>query len=78
MTISHIPEKGLSGGIILITESSPTSDELEKACADFHNYPVIRDSAIVVFLDRGKLSANDLRCLDWLNVPGYSDGSDDD
>lgn len=75
MTVSHIPEKGLAGGIILITDSTPSQEELQKACADFHNYPVIRESAIVVLLSQESLSDADRNCLKWLQVPGYTDSN---
>ena len=73
MEITRIPENGLAGGIMLLTEQAPTLEESTRAVRDFHLYPVIRETAIVTLLDPAKLNQNDRDVLRSLGVPGYAE-----
>ena len=75
MEISRIPEKGLAGGILLLTEDAPTQEEMNKAVSDLHLYPILRETAIVVLLPPEKLSESDREFLSRLGVPEYWKGS---
>jgi len=77
MEITRIPENGLPGGIMLLTEHAPTLEETTLAVRDFHLYPVLRDTAIVVLLDPDKLSPSDTDFLRRLGVPGYAEQPQD-
>ena len=73
MEITRIPENGLSGGIMLLTENAPTLEETHLAVRDFHLYPILRHTAIVVLLDPEKLTQSDRDFLLRLGVPGYEE-----
>jgi hypothetical protein len=72
MKVTMLSENGLSGGIMLVTDSDPTQEELNKAVSDFHKYPVLRDTAIVVLLSPESLSNADRLFLQKIGIPGYS------
>lgn len=73
MHTTHIAEKGLPGGILVITEGVPTPEELNQAVKDFHKYPVLRETAMVILLDPEKLAQKDISVLRQLGVPGYGE-----
>jgi len=73
MRTTNIAESSLDGGILVFTDADPTPEELTTAVAKFHEYPIIRDTAMVCLLDPSRLTPQERAQLRAVGIPGYEE-----